>query len=52
MEVSVVQGLLLYEKKTTAQVQILGDAICISHCTNTPEESMNLIILFPVMSKW
>ena len=36
---------------TTAQVQILDDTDCISHCTNTLGKGMNPIILPPAMGK-
>ena len=36
---------------TANQVQILVEAVCISHCTNILEKVMNLIILLPVMDK-
>ena len=33
------------------QVQILNEAVCISHCANTLRKGMNPIILSLVMSK-
>ena len=39
------------EMDTATQVQILDEADCISHSTNTLEKSMNPIILTPIMGK-
>ena len=42
---------LFNEKDTETQLQILNDAIFISHCTNTLGKGINPIILLPAMGK-
>ena len=45
------QQLSLKEMDTKTQVQILNDAICISHDVNTFGKGMHLSIFTPAMSK-
>ena len=51
MEVPVVQLLSSLEMDTATRVQMLDEADCISHCTNTLGKGMNQIILPPAMGK-
>ena len=51
MEVPEVYWLSSKEMDTTTRVQILDEADCISHNTNTLGKGMNPIILPPAMSK-
>ena len=47
----VVLWLKLYEMNTAKQVQILHEAVCISHTANTLKKSMNPTTLFPGLGK-
>ena len=49
MEVSVVWLLSSLEMDTVTRVQILDEAVCISHSTNTIGKGMYPTILTPVM---
>ena len=51
MEVPVVWWLSSYEMDTAKRVQILDEADCISHNTNTLGKGVNPIILPPAMGK-
>ena len=43
--------IIVVETDTLTRVQILDEADCISHCTNTFGKGMNPIILPPAMGK-
>ena len=51
LEMLVVQWLSLKETDTATQVQILDEAVCISHTVNTSGKGMNSTIFPPGMGK-